>query len=199
MIDVRTNINKLISQYANANSFRSILQALFQLYQDELVSTLYKTESYMHRENADGAWLDFIGRRLDFIRPSVLDLNRKHFGFEPQSSASPSVRRNLGFNVGPMYSINKRYQGRIPLGDEYYANMLASRALCIRSTTSKRDIETVLTTLFDGGGIVHDTINPLSVTLTVTESRLGYVDIVKDHQHKLIPRTAGIAQTIVEN
>ena len=66
--DVRTNIDKLLSQWKDTPLFSEYLKGVLNLIQTEIVDPLIEIERLGDIDNAYGIWLDLIGKIYDIRR-----------------------------------------------------------------------------------------------------------------------------------
>ncbi len=181
----------MVSQWQNAPRLRALLEGYLALFKAELIDQLDHLERQMSLDTAEGVWLDYIGERLGLPRPGKrvdLTIPQQYFGF-----GSGTTRTS--FDDAPYFSnLGRAMEALEPVVDNWYRSMLRGRGLSLRLGTSVTEFEQILAVVFTGGGYIEESIG--GVTANVSESREGYVDVVR--RIGLLPSTAGITLTITE-
>ena len=115
ILTVEQRLDLLISQWKGNAQIEALLRGMYEVIDDELVQPLRDLEEMRAWDTARGVWLDYIGRRLGFSRPSI-DQTVTRFGF----SGSDGV----GFNQAP-FATATGFIPQVQVGDDVYL-------LCLR-------------------------------------------------------------------
>ena len=186
-IDVTESADQLIQQYEGSAKLQALLDGILEIIQDELVEPLLTLQECIAFADASGVFLDYLGLRVGYTRPTILDADVEYFGFNGGDG--------LGFDQAPMFSLHEVLQARTPVGDEWYRGMLKGRARGLLSDGSIRDLDKVLDVLFDGDSYYVDNLDS-TIEAKVTDSRSMYVDVVEETG--LMPKPAGVGLTVTE-
>ena len=141
-IDVDANGGLLIQQWRRAPRMRALTDALLGVVDEHLIRPLADIEERLQIETADGVWLDFIGERLELPRPATNLANFAFFGFDGSGG--------LGFDQGPMATVNEALSPRVPVGDVYYRSLLQMRAEVLIADASLPRFESAASRVFPG-------------------------------------------------
>ena len=141
-IDIAANRELLIQQWRRAPRMRALTDALLGVVDDRLVQPLADLESRLQINTADGFWLDCIGERLGLPRPATDLGNFAFFGFDGSVG--------VGFDQGPLATVNEALSPRVPVGDVYYRSLLHMRAEALIADASVSRLETAASRVFPG-------------------------------------------------
>ena len=146
--NVATLRQHIIQQWRNSPRLNALLDGLLKLAQEELIDPTEDLQDMRSVELARGAWLDYIGERLDLHRAAVKLSQRNdfvnYFGFQ----GSP----NLGFDRAPFKYPPLHAEGTPPtfysLDDKNYREALRAKATLI---TQQINLETLRALLLNAG------------------------------------------------
>lgn len=141
-IDLTANRELLIQQWRRAPRMRALTDALLGVVDEHLIRPLADIEERLQIEAADGFWLGWIGERLRLPRPATNLGNFAFFGFDGSGG--------LGFDQGPMATVNEALSPRVPVGDVYYRSLLLMRAEVLTADASVRRLESAASRVFPG-------------------------------------------------
>ena len=100
----------LISQWQGSGQIVRLLRGMYEVIDDELVLPIRRLEEMRSWDTAEGVWLDYIGRRLGFVRPTINAMVTR-FGFDGGDG--------VGFNQAPFASATG-FIPQVPVGDPEY-------------------------------------------------------------------------------
>ena len=141
-IDIDTNAELLVQQWRRAPRMKALVEAVLGVVHDHLVEPLTDIEGRVRIETADGVWLDYIGERLELPRPATNLANFAFFGFDGSGG--------VGFDQGPMATVNEALSPRVPVGDVYYRSLLHMRAEALLADASLPQLESAASRVFPG-------------------------------------------------
>ena len=110
IIGVDERIALLISQWQGSDQIVRLLRGMYEVIDDELVLPIRRLEEMRSWDTAEGVWLDYIGRRLGFVRPTINAMVTR-FGFDGGDG--------VGFNQAPFASATG-FIPQVPVGDPEY-------------------------------------------------------------------------------
>ena len=105
-----TGMALLISQWTGNAQINALLRGMYGLIDTELVQALKDLERMRNWDTAEGVWLDYIGRRLGFTRPTI-NVMVTRFGF--------SGGDGVGFNQAP-FATATGFVPQVAVGDPIY-------------------------------------------------------------------------------
>ena len=123
----------LISQWTGSAPMLALMRGMYGLIDTELVQALKDLERMRNWDTAEGVWLDHIGRRLGFTRPTI-DVNVTRFGFEGSSG--------VGFNQAPFATTG--FVPQVPVADAVYLLCLKVQAGTILTSGCILDMNTAV-------------------------------------------------------
>ncbi len=188
----------LIQQYKTSPRLAALIDGLLTLVQRELIDPLCELQRCFRVADATGVWLDYLGLRLGYTRPTVA-LPQIFFGFDVTGWSGYDATQhslNAGFDLAPFFPTFAQLRLQQNVSDTYYRNLLAGRALFLRSDGSIRAVEATLADLFEGGGVAVEAAG-LIEAVVLEESRPHFFDLVKAGAEGLIPKPAGVALRLV--
>ena len=141
-IDLAANRELLIQQWRRAPRMRGLTEAVLGVVDDHLIQPLADLERQFNIETADGFWLDCIGERLRLPRSATNLGNFAFFGFDGSGG--------VGFDQGPLASVTPALSPRVPVGDEFYRQLLKMRAKLLLSDSSVLSLESAGSRVFPG-------------------------------------------------
>ena len=186
-LDVTRHLDLVISQYAESTRIISLLDGILEVFQTELVVPLLQLPDLAILDLASGIWLDYLGERLGITRPYRLSTDLRFFGFGDASDRG-------SFDESVFRSTAPDLSNQVQIGDNWYRSLLKGRSLTLRLGDSVPDIEMVCAVVFDGGGYVSEDTANLAITVHVTDSRDGFVNVADNAG--VLPDPAGIAVSI---
>ena len=133
IIALNARIALLISQWTGNAQINALLRGMYGLIDTEFVQALKDLERMRNWDTAEGVWLDYIGRRLGFTRPTI-DVNVTRFGFEGSSG--------VGFNQAPFATTG--FVPQVPIPDAVYLLCLKVWAGTILTSGSIPDMNTAV-------------------------------------------------------
>ena len=163
-IDAAEKVQLLIGQWrAGAGTGLSdFMRELLSIVDAELVQPLVQIEAGASLDTAEGIFLDYIGERLGFSRPTQDDTNIERFGYRDSGGK--------GFDQAPFYTIDPQAVGRVPVGDEEYRSALRARAQALLGAANRTSLTAAGNELFDTSfSIERD--SPASLSITAEDSR----------------------------
>ena len=110
IIALDARIALLISQWTGNAQINALLRGMYGLIDTEFVQALKDLERMRNWDTAEGVWLDYIGRRLGFTRPTI-NVMVTRFGFEGSSG--------VGFNQAP-FATATGFVPQVAVGDPIY-------------------------------------------------------------------------------
>ena len=131
--------NRIISQYDGSAALHTLAREKLAMLQQEYVVPLARMRRMLNVNLAEGAWLDWLGERVNFPRP-LGDWQvggYPMFGFDGQTEAT-------GFGQAPFSSVTPYRFYRPALTDDVYRALLRGRGVFLRSHPSFMALEEVL-------------------------------------------------------
>ena len=100
----------LISQWQGSVQIEMLLRGMYEIIDTEFVQALRDLEEMRGWDTARGVWLDYIGKRLGFMRPSINAMVTR-FGFDGGDG--------VGFNQAP-FATATGFVPQVAVGDPIY-------------------------------------------------------------------------------
>lgn len=142
MIDVRGRAGLLISQHVGTRT-EEVARRWLATIQEQMAAPA--NAFGVDIDGSSGFALDEVGARLGFARPRIEDESVVYFGTSDE---------DLGFGHGVLATSDPVLFPGVPVSDETYRCLLRARAVALRSTGSRRDIEEGLRCLSANGDVL---------------------------------------------
>ena len=184
IISTDDTVNLLITQYQVNSNMRGLDDQIQKVIDRNLVEPLGTLEDMRNIDLAMGAWLDYIGEKLDCPRPPR-QAPGSVFGFEGSG--------NVGWNQRPFNSINPNLSLRVPVTDRYYRPLLKLCAHVATMDGSVADLNRAIQYAFPFSYYIDNADNTLN--LLIISPDLILFTMMDDNN--LWPRPAGMSLTII--
>ena len=193
MSDLTTLNNLFIEQYGGSTKFIQFVDGMLGIMQDKFIEPLDILNDALDLDNVEGILLDYIGIRLGFTRPTVTAAG-EFFGFD-----TGQTDNNFGWNQRPFFTSIEVLQTKTPVSDDIYRTLLKARGRFIRSSPTYEDVEAILDILYgEGNWSITESTTGLSFVIRYSSSANSViVSIVEANKQFLIPRSAGVACTVM--
>lgn len=112
-INIASNNDLIITQYADSTNLKSVISGFNSLTQSKQLDTLCKFENGLSIDNAFGWLLDRLGDNFGFKRPAIPSPNDLYFGYNLNGT---------NFDRAPFYYGTK--EPLLPVGDVLYKKLL---------------------------------------------------------------------------
>ena len=174
-LNVRDNIAFLIEQWSDGNTpvFRFLLAEILDVIQETLVNPLQGVVGAASLANGSGIWLDYVGTRLDFLRPIVTVTSNLYWGFSAE---------DLGFDQAGFATAEDTLSDRQPVGDDLYLPALALRAYQLMANNGENSsgslafMDQMIEYIFPGKTFRYQDNHDMTLTLDL----LGELDDVPE-------------------
>ncbi len=181
--------NTAISQFANSPIITTMLQSFFDAIDQTADFDLFFSNIW-DIDTAIGPGLDVLGRILGVTRVLNVVNAPRYFGFEE------SLLTYDPWNQSPFYT-GAPLTTSYALTDAAFRVLLYAKALANISDGSVRSINRLLMTLFPGRGNAY-VADGLNLTMTYTfDFALTAVEQAIVEQSGVLPRTSGVAASVV--
>ena len=142
--DITNNSQYLTGQPRESVDLKAIVDGINELIQSELIDFAEDTEAQASILTATGGWLDWIGSRLNFPRPTLVQDNFDVFGFDGHGA---------GFDQAPFW--NGSDYG-IGVADEVYRAFLIARGGQLLTDGTIASMTAVIVAAFGKGNYYVD-------------------------------------------
>ena len=186
-IDAAEKVNLLIEQWRGGTGLSDFMRDVLAIIDTQLVQPLVAIEAGASLDTAEGVFLDYIGERLGFTRPTRDDTNIERFGYDNSSGK--------GFDQAPFYTVDPQAVGRIPVGDDEYRSILRARAQAVTGAANRTAIEAAGEAMFDTDFSI-DWEDSAELSITAEDSRDEYDAIVANVYVEALGLPAGVARSI---
>lgn len=188
VLDAEQKIDLLIAQWSEGegSAVQDFVRGVLQIVQDEIVQPLRTLERMASLDTATGIWLDRIGERLGFTRPTRDDQSIERFGY--------AGSRGKGFDQAPFYSTDPQAAGRVPVGDDEYRSILRARAQALIGAGNRTSVAAAAALLFNGA--VTITAGTAAIAVDANDSRDEYGAILEHIYPEVLGLPAGITRTL---
>ena len=184
IISTDDTVNLLITQYQVNSNMRGLDEQIQKVIQRNLVEPLAALEDMRNIDLAMGAWLDYIGEKLDCPRPART-VAGSVFGFAGSDG--------LGFNQRPFASVHPQLSLRVPITDVYYRPILKLCAGVATMDGSVPQLNTVIQRVFPRSYYVDIGGNALELHIVAPD--LTLYQIIEDNG--LFPKPAGMSLSVM--
>ena len=148
--------NSLVTFTKNSNLEKLVVTCTRDIQQKYLGDVLNMLFSYINIDNAVGVWLDYIGCRFNFCRPTTSILDTDILGFTGTNAQS--------FNSAPFWNESDI----VAVSDDVYRGFIKVFASHLLSSGSKIDLENALKLIYADVKYDDIAINTVDITVTTT-------------------------------
>lgn len=186
-LDLSENVGLLLPQYDGSARLRALVTGLLEILDGEIVAPLLRADRGLNPDESEGFLLDLIGVRIGITRPYVQASGVTYLGFDGTESAG-----GRPFGLAPLFTRRAAIEQVVPVGDVAFRAMLKGRALFLRSTATREDIEAIANRMFGANtSYLDESVDPIEVVIDSDDTLLfGLVDRAA-YRPLLIPRPAG--------
>lgn len=172
----------LARQYKDTLRLQGILDTLQEL----TVEKLEEPAAYLKDQGTDqaqGAWLDLLARRFGLLRPYKSEGTAFFFGFDGNPQATP-------FNQAPFKPDGSQLEGKIPMSDVLFRQLLKSTAGSLRTDGTQDNINQILNEAYPGSWVTDGLDMTMAANLDL--DLLGDDLALILQQGGRIPKPAGV-------
>ena len=144
--------DRLIAQYYNSPKMRAIIDNIEALITENMTAALLTLKTKMGIQ-ADGYWLELLGKRFEFPRPMMSDPDSAvFFGLVTNGQ----ITNGKGtFGEAPFVGDNESISGgKVESSDAMYATLLGLLISSMRTTGSQDNIAEIVDTMYEGSSII---------------------------------------------
>ena len=178
-MNLEASTELLAQQWQNSPKLMAAIDAPLETIRESVLPPFDTLDRMRTIENAEGVWLDFLGRKLGIDRPTIsVSATSARFGFE-------GATRATGFDRAPFHG-SREEDPIVPLPDALFRRLVRARGVVVR---------------FDGSiQMFVRACRHIDPSCSVVDNRDMTVTIVTDEQDFFelaesagaLPRTAGV-------
>ena len=167
----------LIGQWVDSPRLRAAIDAVLDAVCDGVIESFERLDLMRQIDSAEGVWLDYIGIRLGYSRPSTVDpASDQRFGFDSAG---------VGFDQGPFRG-DVANDASFPLADEIYRDFLQARAVLVLGDGTYQTFAKAVRQI-DPAAAIQDRRD---MTVRIVTGRRAHLELAD--QTGALPRNAGV-------
>jgi len=179
--------NSVTTRYRKAVKMKQLISGFYEVVRDELETAISELKK-MSTVHADGYWLDVLGRRFLFQRPTKKKADAQYFGFDGNPLSTP-------FNTAPF---KPDYGGAVdetyPVSDVLYGQLLLALIGGLRTDGTQDSWNWLLDAAYPGSYVVD--LGGMEIEVFLKPPPLAADEQIVLENFANLPKPAGVTMTI---